>query len=459
MSDSTTRTDASVGSRPDPVVHEPGRRPVGAPDGASLGPVVLLLAGDADIEWAADTAFDLAAAWSRDGRRVVVADLHLERPILHTRAGTENLEGVVDVFLYGASISRSARPIPGRRFHLIPAGTYEPDPSAVLRHPRWPKVVAGFRDAGASLVLFAPVGIPDPGPLADWVSDVVLLGDPGDPEVLGDLAALGIEPAAFLVPPPHAEEPAGEQTEEPELAIPPPPPRRRRRTGFPFFLVGVVFAALAVAAVGFYLARTYPELLPWARTGEAVGSDASDAPVEPSAGRAGEALPVSVQVVAFQSFPAAVERSERIAGDVAEVPLFVSPEEVQGVLYYKIMAGVLPDTAAGRRLRERLVADGVIDPEDAAGSWSLLQTSPFAFDLGEFPTPERASARADSLLALEIPTYSIPVPYTDGSRRWQLYGGAYRDSASAEALRRQLVGAGLPTRLVARIGEAPTAAR
>ncbi|MDP9348328.1 MAG: hypothetical protein M3P24_04185, partial [Gemmatimonadota bacterium] len=49
--------------------------------------VVLLLDASADREWAADVAVALASAWARAGRRVVLADLHLENPVLHERMG------------------------------------------------------------------------------------------------------------------------------------------------------------------------------------------------------------------------------------------------------------------------------------------------------------------------------------------------------------------------------------
>nr|MBA2670597.1 hypothetical protein [Gemmatimonadota bacterium] len=66
---------------------------------------------------------------------------------------------------------------------------------------------------------------------------------------------------------------------------------------------------------------------------------------------------------------------------------------------------------------------------------------------------DSAAAVGDSLSTREIPTYAVPVPYEDGTRRWQLYGGAYRDSATADAMRRRLTGAGIDPRLVLRVGE------
>src|SRR5688572_12261802 len=137
------------------------------------GTVVLLLTGGEDRRWAADAAVELSAEWAAGGRRIVLADLHLETPLLHVELEVSNLEGVVDIFLYGASLSRIAQPVRDGSFFFIPAGTYAPDIAEIYRHPRWKKLVAGFRDTGATLLLFAPVEAADLQALSSWSSDVI----------------------------------------------------------------------------------------------------------------------------------------------------------------------------------------------------------------------------------------------------------------------------------------------
>ena len=51
-----------------------------------------------------------------------------------------------------------------------------------------------------------------------------------------------------------------------------------------------------------------------------------------------------------------------------------------------------------------------------------------------------------------VPAYELAVPFSDGSRRWQLYGGAYADSATAEGMRKLLTTAGVTPKLVPRVG-------
>jgi hypothetical protein len=174
------------GRVPSPTFFDPSFERLPAPvagETAAPGPVLLLFDRAADRDWAADAAVSLATGWHAAGRRTVLADLCLEDPFLNDRIGMPNQDGVVDIFLYGASLARSARAVPGRGFYLISSGTYTPDPGAVLRNPRWDKIVAGFRDNNAALLLFVPSDAPELATLRRFVSEVVLLGgaDGGSP--------------------------------------------------------------------------------------------------------------------------------------------------------------------------------------------------------------------------------------------------------------------------------------
>lgn len=458
MADPSTLEDGQSQRRPTPLSYDPSRGE--APVARGAGTVVLLLVGESDRRWAAEAALGLCSTWARGGRRVVLADLDLDAPIVHEVAGVDDSQGIVDIFLYGASVGSSARAVPGEGFYLIPVGTYEPDATAIYHHPRWPKLVAGFRDANATLVLFAPVSTADVPAIAEWVDELIVLGAAGDVPGLDILAAKGVEAEAILVQPgavPPAS--AGEAgvtvpaltDEEKELIIPPEPRRHAEPIGRHLpTIVAVVAAAAVFAIAGFLLARNRPDLVPWA------GEAATPAAVAPAVQRqarsgpspTGAPLPYSVTGWAFMTLEAAEAHAEVERTRFDTAPFFVSPEEIQGVLYYKVLAGAVVDTAAASRLRTDLVESGAIEPTE-----SIIQFSPLAFDLGEFESEGDAVARADSLAEEEVPAYVLSIPYSDGTRRWQLYGGAYRDSVSAEAMRQHLSAAGLSARLVARIGE------
>ncbi|HYH80484.1 MAG TPA: SPOR domain-containing protein [Longimicrobium sp.] len=205
------------------------------------GPVLLLFDPRADRAWVADAAIALATGWNAAGRRTVLADLSIEDPVLHERVGVPNLDGVVDLFLYGASLARSARPVPGRGFLLITAGTYTPDPDSIFHHARWAKIVDGFREAQASLLLFVPLDAPGLPALAKWSEDVVLMGDREDGELLESLVAPGFRVRAWLTPPARPGTDPGRAAPVPPAARPgvdvsrgtpaapavPPPPAER----------------------------------------------------------------------------------------------------------------------------------------------------------------------------------------------------------------------------------------
>jgi hypothetical protein len=237
MTDPQTATGDSASGRrlPPPTFFDPAfeRLPGAAAfDAGHPGPVLILFDPRADRAWVADAAIALATGWNAGGRRTVLADLSIEDPVLHERVGVPNLDGVVDLFLYGASLARSARPVPGRGFLLITAGTYTPEPEAIFRHPRWGKIVDGFREAQASLLLFVPLDAPGLPALGQWSNEVILLGDREDGELFDSLVPPAFGIRAWLTPPAREpfRVPEGSTRSAPpagaQPAIPPAPAER-----------------------------------------------------------------------------------------------------------------------------------------------------------------------------------------------------------------------------------------
>ncbi|HEX8694834.1 MAG TPA: hypothetical protein VF746_20575 [Longimicrobium sp.] len=523
MTDFPPATGSPGRRLPAPTFFDPSfeRLPAAASAEAGYGgPVALVYDPRADREWVADAAIAIATGWAAGGRRTVLADLSLENPILHERIGMGNMDGVVDIFLYGASLARSARSVPGRGFYLITAGTYTPEPEAIFRHPRWEKLVAGFREAQASLMLFVPADAPGLDALAQWAHDAVLLGGPPDGATFAP-AAGRFAPHAWLVPPrrdapaaaatPSASGPAPaapppERFPEPEpvppwAARPPadataaellgvpaaaapapahaaPPaeplpvpdvaweqaaPARGRRRGIPkkrrippvvLVLLVLAFMALAAGAVLWFF---FPDALtrlrrPAARPAAARAAPAAPARYRADAAPAGTARPYSVFVRAFPDYQPARELAEQVADKLPGEPVYIIPEQSGGVLYHKVYAGMMEDTVAAARVRQQLLQDGTINPEDAGGTSALVQPRPLAFMLGLFPTREEAELHVAELAANAISAYPAAVPLSDGSERWTLYAGAFADSASAAPMKTQLETAGLPARLVERTG-------
>ncbi|MDB4948039.1 MAG: Sporulation related protein [Gemmatimonadetes bacterium] len=512
-------------------------------DGSYAGPVLLLFDPRADRFWVADAAIALATAWTQAGRRAVLADLSLDDPLLHERIGMANLDGVVDIFLYGASLARSARPVPGRGFYLISGGTYTDDPGDILRHPRWEKIVSGFREAQASLLLFAPAGAAGLDALAQWAGDAILFGAPtSGPAFLAALPA-GVAPRAWLAPPaadpslhvePHREPVAGhgaafeDRFPEPEPAptpwpstppgAPTPMPKAPAHEGFPTFdelmstppealpvpdpawetatmpsrfggrrrkkkdaeasadapssgdpstppkpsqkRLVVLLLLLLVIAAAYFVWTYHPEMLRIGGAATAAVAPVAAAAKPPAAvAERGTALPYAVSTVNFESMAPARNAVRAKSAKFPEVPFYVVPETNQGRLFYKVLAGLYPDTTQAVAVRNRLVDAGEADTAGVLGPSALIQPRPWAFDLGTFDSDSAATVRVDSLAAQSIPGYVVPVPFSDGADRWRVYGGAFADSMAAVPMLRMLSLARINAPFVRRTGRAPAAPR
>ena len=111
-------------------------------------------------------------------RRVAVGDLAGEAGPL-CLPGDEDPHGLSDCFLYGVSINRIARPLPGaRNVFVMPCGSEGAAPEEVLRHERWQRLVAGFREMDALLLLVVAPDAPGIGELARQTEGVIAVGTP-----------------------------------------------------------------------------------------------------------------------------------------------------------------------------------------------------------------------------------------------------------------------------------------
>ena len=235
--------------------------------------------------------------------------------------------------------------------------------------------------------------------------------------------------------------------------LPPPPPRipHRGHRAAVMLLWGLLGLAVLIA-VGY---AAYALASGSGSRPQPADTVAVAAPPAAAAGVGrplGQPLPYSVRVVAFGGFEAARERAEQLTGRVPGVLFYVTPEAVQGITYYKVMAGTVSNEEGARRLRDRLLEAEVIDRADAVGESSLIQELPFSLILGERPFRGAARAAVDSLLERNVPAYHLAVPHSDGSLRWYLYAGAFADTVGARRLSEQFSGIGLEPRITSRFG-------
>ena len=145
--------------------------------GASLDTYHALVVIGADPVATGRVAVGIARAQALK-RRVAVGDLFAESPPIQELIQTEDPHGLVDSFLYGVSLSRIAYPVSGSgQLFAMPSGTEPPDYREILPNPRWRRLVAGFREVGALLVLAVPASAPQIEDLVAATDGAILVGE------------------------------------------------------------------------------------------------------------------------------------------------------------------------------------------------------------------------------------------------------------------------------------------
>jgi cell division septation protein DedD len=435
---------------------EPGQGEIPPGVGAAImepdQPILLIVAADSD-DAAIQAAIALADARAAHGLHTVLADAAVTSPRMHRGLGIENLEGLADVFLFGASLTRVATRPEGHDFDFIPAGAFVPDPAGVMDSSRWNRIGAELEADGSLLMLFVLAGTPGLGALSRRVQRAVLVGDERDEGRIGgrldrDCQVVGtVTPEATGVP--EAAEDAA-ATAPVDAAISEPVVFRNESSlrATPVRLGFLVAMAVALGVGGWFLYQEY-----WApRPDEAVaGADPAPQPTPPTQrGQAVEVpIPISVAVEAHQDLTSARQRIADLRRAEPNIEFYLAPVAVSGGLYYRLLAGPVADREAGTALLQRLVDAG---HKTAFDTWAVRPTE-FAFLLGEYDTRPEAAERVEELAEAEIPAYVVPVRYDPGQPRYRVYGGAFETAVEAEVMREMLENADVEASLVPRTGE------
>lgn len=482
------------------------------------GPILVLLASPATHAsgWAVRAATEIARYRAGADARILLADLDLDRPRLHAELGGHNAEGISDAFLFGASLGRVARPTEDG-FLFVPAGTAIADPARVLASRRWEAVTEGFEGAGAELFLFVPWDLPGRDAILERAGAAVLLAEREEVDVL-DVEGLGI--GAVLGPAVEPSEAAMDESvgpdarEAPEAAepadAPPPavdpsaplsadeliPPEDdwawEEEDGAPFesvagggtgtrrgllfslvvvvvLLIVVVLAALAglVRIPGIpalFAGAAVEDTRPVEEPSGASVEDAEATPVAPGVGGDVSApaaegvgsLDRAMAVGSYRDLAEALERTRALAARDPTLVAAVSPVDVDGATWYRILLAPLPEgepASVRTTLAERL---GGID----ASGW-FERPTPLAFDLGDASSLQAGRARVALLADQGIPAYLVELrPPGASAPTYRVYAGAYSGPAEASHMRdllRDRGFAGVP--LVPRRGRAPGAGR
>jgi hypothetical protein len=415
-------------------------------------PILLIVSADTG-DGAVRTAIALADARAARGLHTVLADAAVSGPRVHTILGMDNLEGLADVFLFGASLSRVAtRPV-GHDFDFIPAGAYVPDPAGVMDSSRWTRLGSELEADGSLLMIFVPSGTPGLGALSRRIQRAVLVGAVREQERIAgrldrDCTVLGIvEPVATAVPdtvePVPAARPVETQITEPLVLRNEPSSRAA-----PARLGLLLALALALGLGGWFLYQEY-----WAAPagGAVAGAEPAPEPMPPP--RRGAPIetpiPISVALEAHQDLTSARQRVASLRRAEPNVDFYLSPVADRGGVYYRLLAGPVADREAGTALLQRLVDAG---HKTAFDTWAVRPTE-FAFLLGEYDARPEAGRRVEEMAEAEIPAYIVTVRHDAGEPRYRVYGGAFETAVEAAVMREMLENAGVEADLVPRTGD------
>jgi cell division septation protein DedD len=448
--------------------------------------------------WAVTTAIEIVRRLAALRPKVVLADLQTRAPsTLAAVLGFEDAAGISDVLFRNASFSKVASRPEGETFFFLTVGEAPPPLQVLYQHPRWNKIAARLEDTGAHLLpCVAASDWLEAGPIPGFEACIVLNAAGLEVELPSEARRL----AEFLAPAEIREEEPGSvelpsyATPEPESqpmprparpvserrarataapatqptapASPPSAPapeparpifRRSRRRRFAPFAVATGGALLVLALWQTVGSRQIPEgQVELEAAAETAPAEDNQAPAveraeEPEATgtRLREVgLPYSVAIAAYSSMDDAVARQREWAR--ADVPFYVAPTVVRGVIYYRVLAGMLPEREKAEELMTQLVRDGI---KDTIRAWDVRQAR-LAFSFGTYASSQEARAVLETLFGHGVPAYMVSAVGEAGedSIAYRVYAGGYERPEDARPLREHIERAGFDVELVERVG-------
>jgi hypothetical protein len=418
----------------------------------------------------AETALGIARVQAVH-RRVAVGDLLGEAPPFQALVQGEDPHGLVDSFLYGVSLSRIAQQVPdaGELF-VMPTGTSPPEYEELFPNPRWRRLIAGFREVGALLIIAAPADAPRVHDLVDVSDGVVIVGDVVPPEVSVAQSLAWVRPRRGIVVP----------APENDVGVPTVPPVRvpAARSG-----EGGGFPRWAIAAVAFVILA----VLGWWSVGKITDRRLRERAAADSAAReAAERVRITDSLARVRRDSVVRDSLERLAAGGAAAdsfPVFApaNPGDSAGAAAYAVLlskyntkSGAILDLN-GRFARLPAATYGIESPSrfyqnlagafvTRAGAESLLtqlrvrrtlalgfgsvDNFPLAFLVDSGVPAREAGPRLARYAARGLPVYGLRQP--NGSVR--LYYGAYTNPEQAALAVPGVREAGIRPLLVYRMG-------
>ena len=459
---------------------DPGDTPELQDPGNGAGRVVAVVAAAPLVGagWALSATIELARAWSDARPGAVLVDTDFSRPRMHHAVGVDNAVGLAEVLRGDAPASQATRVIEHDRLFCVPAGNTPGDVREAFDADRWKRLCRAFARAGVTVIAYVPANAPWAGPVLAQATDVVELREEDGalglviPDGVPLLAVLGPMPLGRRPLDPTGKEPVAsvpllafelseeedpvyptdERASAPSLRMLDPTPspaptarltsqdragrdRRRRRLLMTMAVTAGVLA-VAVGLRGLTATTAAPDAEIDAAT--VVPQDAEPIPPE---------LRFSLGVGSYTDRTRAESALVELAAAVPEVSWYLSPVEIDGTVYHRVLGGLAPDSASAEALASRLDQN----PDVGQDGWIIRDTR-MVIDLGEAPDRAQAEAESDRLRALGVPAYVARVAYSDDTFRYRIYAGGYADTDETSHLLAMSASLGLDAAASPRMG-------
>jgi hypothetical protein len=445
--------------------NEEGRR-----IGVTLDAFHAIVVVGTDPDATAETALGIARVQAVH-RRVAVGDLLGEAPPIQALVRGDDPHGLTDSFEYGVSLSRIAQQVPeaGELF-VMPTGTGPVDYEALFTSDRWRRLIAGFREVGALLILAAPADAPMVHELVEASDGAVIVGDVVPPEVSVAQSLAWVRQRRGAAPPnvPEAAPPEAAPDATPTSV----PVAGAGSSGSNRWIGGVI-ALLVLAALAYWGASAYSQR-------RAVQQAAADSASREAAAR----VRVTDSIARVRRDSIVRDSLARVEGSTADsFPVYApaNPEDSAAAVgyslllskyntksgaildlfgrfarlpastygmespsrFYLLLAGAFPSRASAESLLVRLRVQGTL-----ARDFGSVDRYPLAFLVDPGITPREAPARLTRYHARGLPVYGLR--QSNGAVR--LYYGAYANAEQAALAVPQVREAGMRPMLVYRTG-------
>ena len=442
-------------------------------EGRRLSPLIDTLSAvvivGSDTNAATLVALGLGRAQA-ERRRVVIGDLVGDLEPLESMVPRHDHHGLSDSFNYGISLNKVGYPVEeGGNLYIMPSGSEPVATEPILGNPRWQRLVAGFRQVDALLLLVAERTAPGLERLIPMTDGALLVGDtrleapshviararPRGPRRMP--TAEGERPALTSIPPalpPVASSPATAAPLAMQRAATArhataddTPVESGRRIGLlvalPLGLVALLLVSLLIARyAGFGRPNetAAPVVAPLAPLSPDAAPAADPPPPVENPRDSTTAAAFAVVIVAANTSAGADANLQR----VIDLPAATAAPSIDGgSLWYKVFVGAFADRADAEAFRDSLRASGRADETVAR-----IAALPFAFLVAEAVAADSIQPLRASYLEKGVSTYALVQP--DGAAR--MFAGAFATPEEAMHLAPVLRAAGIQPRIVYRTG-------